>query len=75
MSSPSNYRSPISILPIVSKVLERHISSIIMDYLEEVAPISSNQRGFMPGRSNTSALLSITNTCLQALDDGYDVYS
>ena len=72
MSSPSNYR-PISILPIVSKVLERHISSIIMDHLEEVAPISPNQWGFMPGRSTTSALLSITNTCLQALDDGYDV--
>ena len=53
----------ISILPIVSKVLERHTSSIIMD---EVAPISTNQWGFMPGRSTTSALdlLSITNTCL-----------
>ena len=27
----------------------------------------------MPGRSTTSALLSITNDCLQALDMGYDV--
>jgi hypothetical protein len=43
-----------------------------MDHLEEVAPISSNQWGFMPGRSTTSALLSITNTCLQALDMGYE---
>ena len=72
MTSPANYR-PISILPIVSKVLERHIASIIMDHLEEVAPISSNQWGFMPGRSTTSALLSITNTCLQALDMGHEV--
>ena len=72
MSSPVNYR-PISILPIVSKVLERHISSIIMDYLEDVSPISANQWGFMPGRSTTSALLSITNSCQQALDVGYDV--
>ena len=72
MSSPTNFR-PISILPIVSKVLERHISNIIMDHLEHVAPISPNQWSFMPGRSTISALLSITNTCLQALDDGHDV--
>ena len=69
MSSPANYR-PISILPIVSKILERHISSIIMDHLELAAPISSSQWGFMPGRSTISALLS---SCLQALDMGYDV--
>ena len=71
-SSPANYR-PISILPIISKVLEGHISSRIMNHLESVAPISSNQWGFMPGRSTTSAILSITNDCLQALDMGYDV--
>ena len=47
-SSPANYR-PISILPIISKVLESHISSLIMNHLEPVAPISSNQWGFMPG--------------------------
>ena len=40
-SSPANYR-PISILPIISKVLEGHISSLIMNHLESVAPISSN---------------------------------
>ena len=60
MSSPTNYR-PISILPILSKVLEQHISGQIMSHLESVSPISSNQWGFLPGRSTTSALLSITN--------------
>ena len=71
MSSPAICR-PISI---VSKVLEQHISNIIMDHLEEVAPISSNQCSFMPGSSTTFAagLLSITNSCLQALDMGHDV--
>ena len=72
MSSPANYR-PISILPIISKILERHVADIIMDHLEEVAPISSNQWGFMPGRSTTSALLSISHNCLQALDSGCEV--
>ena len=71
MSSPANYRS-ISILPIVSKVLTS-ISNIIMDHLEEVAPISANQRGFMPGCSTLLALLSITNSFLQGLDMGHDV--
>ena len=71
MTSPANYR-PISTLPIVCKVMERHIACIIMDHLEDVAPISSNQWGFMPGCS-TLALLSITNTCLPALDMGYEV--
>ena len=50
-----------------------HIACIVMDHLEEVAPISSNQWGFMPGRSATSGLLSITNNCLQVLDLGYEV--
>ena len=70
----TSYR-PISILPIVSKVLERHVSNNIIDHLEEVAPIAPNQWGFMPGRSTTSALLSITNiySCLQAMDMGHDV--
>ena len=44
-----------------------------MDHLEEVAPISPNQWGLMSGRSTTSALLLITNNCLQALDMGYEV--
>ena len=74
MSSPTNYR-PISILPILSKVLERHISGQIMNHLESVSPISSNQWGSLPGRSTTSALLSITNDCLQALDRGYEVFT
>ena len=72
MSSPANYR-PISILPIVSKVLECH------NYFKHhhgplggSGPHLSKLVGFMPGCS-TSALLSITNSCLQALDMGHDV--
>ena len=38
-TSTSGYR-PISILPIVSKVLERHVKEIVEEYLAENSPIS-----------------------------------
>ena len=44
-SSPANYR-PISLLSIVSKLLERHIHHVILDYLEEHFPLSNRQWGF-----------------------------
>ena len=44
-----------------------------LDHHGQVAPISPNQWGFMPGRSTTSALLLITNNCLQTLDMGHEV--
>ena len=72
MSVPSNYR-PISILPIISKVLERVVYQYIFQYLCLTWPISSKQWGFLPGRSTTSALLSVTHNWLQQLDLGYDV--
>ena len=57
-NSTSGYR-PISILPVVSKVLERHVKTVIDDYLAENSPISCHQWGFMPHRSSTSALISV----------------
>ena len=74
LSMPSNYR-PISILSIISKVLEYAIYQIIFQHLCLNWPISSKQWGFLPGRSTTSALLSVTNDWLQQLDQGHDVCS
>ena len=72
LSNPANYR-PISILPILSKILERHIHGIISDHLKVNAPISDQQWGFSPGKSTTSALLSFTHDCSEALDNGKEV--
>ena len=72
MSVPSNYR-PISILSIISKILERVVYQYIFQHLCLTSPISPKQWGFLPGRSTTSALLSVTHNWLQQLDLGYDV--
>ena len=72
MSVPSNFR-PISILSIISKVLERVVYQYIFQHLCLTSPISPKQWGFLPGRSTTSALLSVIHNWLQQLDLGFDV--
>ena len=65
--SPSGYR-PISLLPIVSKLLEKHIYSLIFDHLKEHSPISDVQWGFQHKKSTVTALLSVTHDWLTSLD-------
>ena len=71
-SCPSNYR-PISILPILSKLLERHIYQIIDSHISTSAPISDDQWGFSFGKSTSLALLSNTHDWYQSLDHGNEV--
>ena len=54
-----NYR-PVSLLPVVSKVLESVINSQIMYHVEKYELLPNSQHGFRPKRSTTSALLSLT---------------
>lgn len=63
-SSVSNYR-PISILPVISKVMERHVKEIIDDHLALSNPISSHQWGFMHHRSSTAALITCSEVSLK----------
>ena len=48
--SPSNFR-PISLLSVLSKVLERHFHMLISDHLAEHYPLSNCQWGFQPKKS------------------------
>ena len=68
----SGYR-PISILPVISKVIEQHIKTIIETHLQHNAPISERQWGFMSSRSTMSALIKVVDDCSQALDQGHEV--
>ena len=54
----SNYR-PISILAVISKVLERHISTSYMSYLTTHNILSTRQHGFRPYHSCESSLIMI----------------
>ena len=74
MSSPSNYR-PISILSIVSKLLEHHVYQLLFQHLRTNYPISSKQWGFLPGRCTSSALLTVTHDWLHQLELGNEVCS
>ena len=59
-SSPSDYR-PISLLPIISKVLERHVYNFIFDFCNRHDVISNSQFGFPLG-SPLSLLSSLSPT-------------
>ena len=65
----TNYR-PISILPIISKILERWAHSLIYSYLDECNLIPCGQSGFRPLHSTETTLHDLSNTCHQARERG-----
>ena len=68
----SNYR-PISLLSLVSKVLERIVHSQLSDFLFKHSLISRLQFGFHPNSSTQEALLVLTNDWHKELDSGNHV--
>ena len=70
--SSKNYR-PISLLPILSKLLEKHVYGLLSKHLQLSEPIYDSQFGFQQGKSTTTALLETTHNWLQLLESGSDV--
>ena len=66
---PDNYR-PISILPVVSKLIERIVFNQLYSYLTDHHLLSDSQSGFRPLHSTMTALLEATNSWLWNMDDG-----
>ena len=66
-SSPSDYR-PISLLSLISKLLEKHVHFILIDQLFSHNQISDSQFVFLPNRSTTSALSSACHHILLFLN-------
>ena len=60
-----NYR-PVSLLPFLSKTLERTVYKQITDFLSENNLYDLNQSGFKSGHSTETALLSVTESLRSA---------
>ena len=62
-TDPSNYR-PISILPVLSKPLEKHINAHILRHLNANSLLHPNQSGFRANHSCHTALISLVDKWL-----------
>ena len=67
-TSPNNYR-PITILPILSKILEHIVHQQVYEYLQQNNMITSEQFGFRPKLSTNIALTQLTEEILQNMDN------
>ena len=66
---PGNYR-PISILPTLSKIIEKHVAKQCLDYLEQFNLLHREQSGFRKSHSCHTALIKLTDTLYKELDNG-----
>ena len=67
-----NYR-PISILPCVSKIIEKIVFKRVYNYLNDKSALTSQQSGFRPGDSTVNQMAYMYHTFSKALDDRLDV--
>ena len=65
--TPSNFR-PISLLPCVSKILERIVQRQIVSYLHKHNILSSAQSGFRTKHSTITTLIKVTDDWFHAID-------
>ena len=63
-----NYR-PISLLPILSKILEKIVANQLVSFLESEGKLSNSQHGFRPHLSTETALLKITDKIYCNMDN------
>ena len=72
--SPLDYR-PISLLLVVSKMLEQHVLNLLRVIINEIRPISLHQWGFCRGNSTSTTLASTVHFWNRKLHDASDTCS
>ncbi|KAG7304079.1 hypothetical protein JYU34_011009 [Plutella xylostella] len=65
----NNYR-PISVLTVLSKILEKILNRKLVNHLDKNNIISENQFGFRSGRSTEDAVHTLTDHIVKGLDSG-----
>ena len=68
---PNNYR-PVSLLSIISKVMEALINKALWKYINKHRLISDKQFGFRAGHSTADALTYVTQTLHDARDKTHE---
>ncbi|KAI8519492.1 hypothetical protein Bbelb_027490 [Branchiostoma belcheri] len=66
-TSPSNYR-PVSILPAISKILERAVHNQFYDYFNKNKLLTQSQSGFRKAHSCETALHSVVEDWIESMD-------
>ncbi len=65
----NNYR-PISVLTILSEVLEKHVHDSLMNYLNKYNLLHITQSGFRPKHSCETALIGMVDRWLKSMNEG-----
>jgi hypothetical protein len=63
-TKPGDYR-PISLLPLLSKIIEQSINSVLVSLIDE--KLSNRQYGFRKGRSTVDALTTFQNNIFRGI--------
>ena len=69
LDDTNNYR-PISILPVVSKIIERAVHNHVYSYVSQHEILNEHQSGFRPGHSTESALVDMVDDWLSNINSG-----
>lgn len=64
----SNYR-PISVLPAISKIIEKLLNSRLLNYLNKCKILSPSQFGFRQGKSTEDAVSALSSLVVEQLDN------
>ena len=68
-NDPNNFR-PISILPVLSKLFEKHVHEGLITFLESYKLLHDTQSGFRRNHSCETAIIHMVEKWLKALDNG-----